>query len=93
MIHSRSRSPGTTRAALVPESETLLRFDLDLYRREAIEEALAAFEPFASLSVRVEDDVAEVTVGQVADPHREVLEHELANFVLFQTAVLARGGA
>jgi len=77
----------------VPEPETLLRFDLDLYRREAIEEALAAFEPFASLSLRVKDDVAEVAVSEVSAAHREVLEHELANFALFQTAVLARGGA
>jgi hypothetical protein len=77
----------------VPEPETLLRFDLDLYRREAIEEAITAFTPFASLSLRVDEAVAEVAVAEVAEAHREVLEHEFANFALFQTAVLARGGA
>ncbi len=77
----------------MPEPQTLLRFDLDLYRRAAIEEALAAFEPFASLSLHVDNGVAEVAVSNVAAAHQEVLEHELANFALFQTAVLVRGGA
>ncbi len=74
----------------MPEPGARLSFDLALYRREAIEEAVAAFAGFAKLTLRVEDGVAEVLVSEVAPAHVEVLEHELANFALFQTAVLAR---
>ncbi len=76
---------------LVPEPDARIRFDLSLYRREAIEEAVAAFASFAALTLTVQDDVVEVAVSEVAPAHVEVLEHELANFALFQTAVLARG--
>ena len=73
------------------EAGVLIRFDLSLYRREAVEEAVAAFAPFATLTLRAAADAVEVDVSDIAEAHTEVLEHELCNFALFQTAVLARG--
>lgn len=75
----------------VPDSIELT-FELALYPLEAIEAAVAAFDGFAQIELRVADGVGTVVLSGVSDAHLEVLPHELANYALFESAVRARGG-
>jgi len=76
----------------VPVSEARIRFDLDLYRQGAVQAAVEAFASFGTIQVAIDGGAAEVTIRDVQSEHADVLRHELANYALFQTAVLARSG-
>ena len=74
----------------MPEPVARIAFDLSLYRLEAVQAAVEAFAGFATIDLAVGPTAAEVAIVSVPPAHAAVLEHELANFALFQSAVLAR---